>query len=68
MRIFTRTTKVLGLAKHELDALSDMLREARETGKAERQMSSTEVLAIEISDMYGHRTRDGDPATHMKGH
>jgi len=52
MRVFTRTTKVLGLAKHELDALNDMIREAREKGSAERQMSHNEILAIEVSDVY----------------
>lgn len=55
MRIFTRTTNVLGIAKHELDALADMLREASSTGKAERQISATEILAIEVSDNYDKR-------------
>ena len=52
MRVFTRTTKVLGLTRHELDALADMVREARETNKAERQVGREEFLAIEVSDMY----------------
>lgn len=60
VRVFTRTTKVLGLANHELDALTDMVREARETGHAERQMSHTEFLAIEVCDIY-------EPAPHSKG-
>lgn len=60
MRIFTRTTKVLGVTHSELDALSDMVKEAREAGKAERQMSPTEVLMIEINDMYERIPRSKD--------
>lgn len=52
MRVFTKHTKVIGVAKHELDALVDMIREAGTTGKAERQMSETEYLAIEVGDIY----------------
>lgn len=52
MRMFIRTTRVLGLAPHELDALADMVREAKQKGKAERQMSNTETLAIEVCEMH----------------
>jgi hypothetical protein len=62
MRIFTRTTKVLGLAQEELGALADMLDEAKSTLKAERQIGSNEFLAIEVSPMYAPhkamRTKD----------
>ncbi len=59
MRVFVKTTRVLGLAEHELDALADMVREAKDTGKAERQMSSTEVLAIHVSNEYKRIPRHG---------
>jgi len=55
MRMFIKHIKVLGLAKHEVDAVAEMLREASHAGKAERQMSSTEYLAIEVSDVYDSR-------------
>lgn len=58
MRIYTRHTKVLGVAKHELSALADMLKEAEHTGKAERKMSDTEYLAIEVNDVYDQPVRE----------
>ena len=58
MRIFTKTTKVLGVTRDELDALQDLIQQARKEGKAERQISSTEYLAIEVSDMYERRPRN----------
>lgn len=61
MRVFTKHTKVIGVAKHELDALADMIREASSTGKAERPMSATEYLAIEVNNVYGvHQPRPMD--------
>jgi len=59
MRVFVKTTRTIGLAPHELDALTEMIREAKETGKAERQMSSTESLAIEVGDMHERRSHAG---------
>ena len=56
MRIFTKTTKVIGVTKHELDGLQELVQQARTEGKAERQISSTEYLAIEVSDVHERRT------------
>jgi len=67
MRVFTRTTKVLGVTATELDILTDMVREARDTGKAERMISSTEVLAVEVKDVYGWRS-EVERVIHTKGH
>ena len=64
MRIFSRTTKVLGVTKDELNALQDIIQQARAEGKAERKMAPTEYLAIEVDDeLYkwhprGHREQD----------
>ena len=52
MRVFTKHTKVIGIAKNELEALSDMVREADTVGKAERQMSETEYIAIVVGEEY----------------
>jgi len=48
MRILTRTTKILQLDGSEIDALSDMVREAGEKGSAERGMTPTQSLRIEV--------------------
>lgn len=52
MQVFTRHTKVIGVAKHELEAIADMVREASTAGKAERRMSDRDYLAIEVKDSY----------------
>jgi len=58
MRIFTKTIKVLGITKDELSLLQDLVQQARTEGKAEQQISSTEYLAIEVSDMYQRHPRN----------
>lgn len=56
MRVFTRTTKVLGVGMNELEVLADMVREAKSTGNAEQQISNTDTLRIEVSEMYVPRS------------
>lgn len=56
MRLFTRTTKIIGVTVDELIVLQDLIQQAKSEGKAERQFSSTEVLAIEVSDIHERRT------------
>ena len=58
MRIFSRTTKVLGVSPHELATLQDLIQQAKTDGKAEKQISDNEYFAIEVSDMYARRPRN----------
>jgi len=58
MRIFSKTIKVIGVSKSELNALRDLVHEASVDGKAERQMSPTEYIAVEVNDVY-ERVRSG---------
>ena len=61
MRVFTKHTKVIGVTKHELDALAGMIREASATGKSEWKMAEAEYLAIEVGDNYDmHRPGAGE--------
>ena len=57
MRIFSRTTKVIGLDKDELEALSELVAKARREGKAEVQTGASEYLAIDVSSMYRRISR-----------
>lgn len=53
MHIYTRTTKVLSVERHELDMVSDMLNEARTKGRAERLCDRNMFLAIEVREESG---------------
>ena len=57
MRIFTKTTKVLGVTPEELDILGRLVSEAKAKGKAEVQVNNDSCLAIEVSDMYRQISR-----------
>lgn len=50
MKIISKTTKVLVVSKSEIGALKDMLREASEIGRAERQIDRNLYLAIEVDE------------------
>lgn len=58
MRIFTKSTKVIGVTAKELDALADLITEARQKGKAERQLTETSYLAIEVNRQYEQVLRE----------
>ena len=57
MRIFTKTTKVLGVTPEELDVLGKLVSDAKVKGKAEIQIDHDSCLAIEVSDMYRQISR-----------
>ena len=57
MRVFTRTIKVIGVSKDELNALQDMVQEAKTNGKAERQIAPNAYLAVDVGD-YGYSPRN----------
>lgn len=52
MRVFTKTTKIIGVSLEELSVLQDLIQRAKTEGKAETQISTSECLAIEVSDIY----------------
>ena len=57
MRVYTRTTKVLGVTPEELCGLEDLVRKAKVEGKAEVQVGHESFLAIDVSDMYRQISR-----------
>ncbi len=58
MRIFSRTTKVLGVTEDELGLLERLIAQARKEKRAEASISSSESLAIEVdNELYGRHTR-----------
>jgi len=58
MRIFTKTTKVIGLGREELEQLSRLINEAKSQGKAITQTSNNTYLAIEVNEVHQSRSHE----------
>lgn len=54
MKIFTKTTRVLGVSRSELDALMKLVADARTRDKAEIQIGQSQYFAVEVDDKYAY--------------
>ena len=57
MRIYSKSIKVIGLDKQELETLARLVGIASRGDKAEEQVSPTEYLAIEVNETYGYEAK-----------
>ena len=61
MRVFTKTTKVIGVTTIELSDLAGLVAEAKAKGRSETQVGPGQYLAIEVSEEFRPMTRERHP-------
>lgn len=52
MKVFIKRVRVLGLSKSDISVITNLLAEATQKGKAEKQIGTNDYLAVEISESY----------------